>query len=255
MRKIFYYLIAICFCSSVGCEKGMEEEQRLDADRIMSDIKLVYEYPITPGMTAWDTLSERQRIEACNIPEAVLAGLRTHDLIEVILAYPLMDVFYNSSSVSFGYLRLVGNFNAILELSQHEHVEARLIDAYEARIAKIDELQRGHSERAKYEFVKEISAIELLSSQVNSASFGLGGALVDVDNRKKLIKALLAGYDAKTAQPQYFTKLSLNTNIYARMRALIGLTAFTSPIVNADALQFSDREVEAIDRLSREFIR
>lgn len=251
LKQTINNLLLGCCILFASCEKDTAVKQEIDQDRIMADVKLAYEYPVQPTSPEWNTLTDRQRQEACSIPESILLGLKTRDLIEVILAYPLLNDLYKAPSVQFGLQGLFLNFNALSQIREHENVVTAITDIYKLRIHRLEALEENYSEEAKKQFIQEISSIELLASQmiVNRKN----DTVSPLEERKNLMRALLSSYEAKLNRPKYFDRLALATNLYAR-RLVFDVYYFNWSYLDNSWLSLPDAEIQRIDQQSRAFL-
>lgn len=250
LKQTICNLLLGCCILFASCETDTAVNQEIDQDRIMSDVKLAYEYPVKPTSPEWNTLTDRQKQEVCQIPESILLGLKTRDLIEVILAYPLLNDLYNAPSVQFGLMGL-SSFNAFSEIREHENVVTAITDIYKLRMDRLEALEENYSEEAKKQFIQEISSIELLVSQmiVNRKN----DTVSPLEERKNLMRALLSSYEAKLNRPKYFDRLAIETNLYAR-RLVFDVYYFNWSYLDNKWLSLSDAEIQRIDQQSRAFL-
>ena len=93
--------------------------------------KLPWDYPVKPGMEEWRQFKTgRQRFDACQIPQKVLESLKTDDLAEICMQYPLYIEygFLNDERSSTRFI--IENFNGLKELSRRKDGTKALINIY-----------------------------------------------------------------------------------------------------------------------------
>lgn len=53
--------------------------------------KIAWDYPVKTGSKEWAKFeSNKEKVDACQIPENILSVISTEDLLELILKYPLI---------------------------------------------------------------------------------------------------------------------------------------------------------------------
>ena len=79
-----------------------------------------YYYPALPLMSNWPYGNHATMINACQIPEDVLKGMPTEQLVQTVMAYPLWaDVLaYDSREMAYGAIKR--SFNGLRELYLRE---------------------------------------------------------------------------------------------------------------------------------------
>lgn len=92
---------------------------------------MVFDYPIQPSTEKWRELnSKEEKFQACQIPKYILENMKTEELLNVVLAYPLLyDIFaYNNLHQGFEYL--VKNFNGLNELFKRKELTKKVLNFY-----------------------------------------------------------------------------------------------------------------------------
>ena len=90
-----------------------------------------YRYPVRPGTTEWAELSDHQAmVEACAIPEEILAEMTTEELAQSILAYPLIADMFAYDDWHMGLDVITDNFNGLEEFSNRADSSSAMVDLY-----------------------------------------------------------------------------------------------------------------------------
>jgi hypothetical protein len=77
--------------------------------------KITWDYPVKPGMEEWKKFeSNEDMVNACQIPEKVLASLSTEELTDICLQYPLIADVFAFENLNEGLNKLFSDFNGIL---------------------------------------------------------------------------------------------------------------------------------------------
>lgn len=73
-----------------------------------------WDFPIKPGTEKWILLgSHSKRVEACQIPEAVLVQMSTQELVEVCYNYPFLIEVFNYDCEKDGIRAIASQFNGL----------------------------------------------------------------------------------------------------------------------------------------------
>lgn len=75
-----------------------------------------YRYPSLPGMTTWAYGNHADMVKACRIPDEVLSGMSTENLVQTVLFYPLFLDVLAYDSMDMGYNAIKQSFNGLSEL-------------------------------------------------------------------------------------------------------------------------------------------
>lgn len=92
-----------------------------------------YDFPLRPGVPEWNDLeTEEERINALQVPEAILKCLTDEALLQTCIEYPLFMYLFASSSIdpSFGFGELVDDFNGLREFYSRKCIEKVLLCRY-----------------------------------------------------------------------------------------------------------------------------
>ncbi len=90
----------------------------------------VYEYPLYPWDDEWAKYDAREKTQMLQLPEAVLSGLSTQDLVKVVIDYPYLSNVFFYDSYEMGFHAVRNSFNGLDELMKREDAAECLIDFY-----------------------------------------------------------------------------------------------------------------------------
>lgn len=94
--------VCILFMLLMACNESPPDE--IDDECIPFEYSDTYNYPIVPGMDEWKQLdTQAKKVEACQIPEKVLATISTVGLLETLLNYPLLFTYTAFNSYQIGF--------------------------------------------------------------------------------------------------------------------------------------------------------
>ena len=128
MKKLISMLaclsMLICMFSiapSAGAVDAVSEWQTTDG----------YKYPLTPADTDWAELSYHEQLEACNMPEDMLADCSTEELADLVLDYPfLVDILAYENS-DFAIAHLIDTSNICKEFFSRGNAVDVLLEKYD----------------------------------------------------------------------------------------------------------------------------
>ena len=118
--KLFVLLVVVMFTLNSAVFPA-------NATSEVSDYSITesFTYTIVPGSSEWaalDTLA--QKIEACYVPQEVVAKMTTEALVETVLNYPLLINIYAYNTIEIGIEVVSSYFSGLGELLNRD-------DAYE----------------------------------------------------------------------------------------------------------------------------
>jgi len=182
----------------------------------------IWDYPVKPGTEEWKIFkSNKEMIDACQIPEKILFSLSTNDLTELCLHYPLLYDTFAFNDLNEGFNKLFNDFNGIRELYKRKDTPKELLKRYNSKVHNLSYLDLNASDSQKGLFIISISAIEVLLSNYNIQ-----------DNMettsKEILKSLVFGYENKSIYNDYFKGLGFRTNFYSRAQVI---TRMNSPMI------------------------
>ena len=130
---------------------------------IYAQEKMVWDYPIKPGMKEWATFETgEQMVKACQIPLDVLNAISTKELVMVCLNYPLFNNYLVLNDEREGISITIQQFNGLQELSQRKDGIQELIKAY-ADYPIISKVQNDVNSK-DYHIPYKLSFLELVLS-------------------------------------------------------------------------------------------
>jgi hypothetical protein len=93
--------------------------------------KTIWDFPVKPGSKQWaEFTTSQQMVESCQIPQNILQALKTDDLVEICLNYPLFIDYLASNDERKGISKIIENFNGLKELSNRKDGTKELVKAY-----------------------------------------------------------------------------------------------------------------------------
>jgi hypothetical protein len=121
------YIIIFSLCSISCTQDNIQNE---NCDQLIDE---PYDFPLKPGVPEWDDLeTEEERINAVQVPEALLKCLTDEALLQTCIDCPLYIHLFASSnpdpSISFG--KLVDDFNGLQEFYSRKYIERVLLCRY-----------------------------------------------------------------------------------------------------------------------------
>lgn len=123
-----------------------------------------YIYPIRPGTSQWKNLtSGDERLQACQIPDSVLATISTDGLIQSWLDFPLANEILSVNSLQKGIEYFMVDFSGLKELCKRKDTGDKLFERYK----KMDPLCINNftSDTAKGTYTFSFTYIEMLLGQ------------------------------------------------------------------------------------------
>jgi hypothetical protein len=155
---------------------------------------LKYKYPILPGTSEWENFkSTTEMIDACNIPDDVLASLSTKELWDICLQYPLMRQYTASNSPYRGIEGIIGTFNGLSELMRREDAHKVIYSYYlTEKVANINNTKN----KGAYTF--DFCAVELILAQKPIIS------RFSREEQLNVLTTMLEKYDEKSSYSEYF---------------------------------------------------
>ncbi|MDR0603212.1 MAG: hypothetical protein LBG80_02775 [Bacteroidales bacterium] len=220
--------------------------------------KTQWDYPVKPGSEEWKKFkSNKEMVDACQIPGYILQNISTSDLMTLCLQYPLLYNVFAFANKNDGLKKLFADFNGIREFSKREGAIDKLREAYLAELSifpcKLDTCsileEIGYS-------ILHISMLEML---ISYSDFYTNSTTKD--KKKEVLESLLYGYLEKIKYPNYFRRIGLTSNLYARVHIILKIDASLSDkfeeknkSVLSSGMARADL-IDTIDRLSYELIK
>ena len=210
MKKIFFITLSVFLGS---CIQNVQDHEIQNIKYlkginfffcVASTMKLPWDYPMKPDMEVWKKFkSNKDMIDACQIPKAILSSLTTKELTAICIQYPLLISMFAFNIPDYGIDAIFNEFNGIRELFKRKDVSKELLSLYNFQIQNCSLLGNNEiSEIEKGNFNISISALEYLLSRVT-------------ENYMDILKTLVVGYETKLMYPDYFCS-GLSHNLFAR---------------------------------------
>ena len=191
-----------------------------------------YTYPIEPGSEEWANLNHGERVLALQIPEDVLKGMSTENLVETVLNYPcFIDMmFYNTYQEGFDVIK--EHFNGIDELLKRDESSKYLLSKYRKQNTKtllnIRSKEEQFESSLKLTYLETLLAqpeiIEKFSKKENEEVLELVNEnyKLHIKNKNELPSLSFSGYTVQTDNGREFCndreqKKSLFENILSRL--------------------------------------
>jgi len=214
-----------------------------------SQEKAIWDYPIKPGTEEWKKIeTHKTMVEVCQIPEHILYGINTKNLVTLCLQYPLLYDILVFDNCNDGLKKLFSDFNGIRELSKREEALTYLQDIYLAEIGGFKKKLDSGSDLDIGYTIMNISTIELL---LGYSDFNEN---FSKENHKKTLNILLFGYFEKIKYPESFQGIGFTTNLFARAHVALQIDPTLSKIFDGKEILFSGRSdadlINVLDRLS-----
>lgn len=158
--------------------------------------KVTWDFPVKPGTNEWKALkNQKEKLDACQIPDDILKDIPTSELMELSFTYPLIYDILAFNSAQAGIDQFKKKFNGFSEFLQHEEAADLLMERY-------SNIQpRGYSknwtEIEKGYYSLELIAMELFLSQNEIIS------KLSTLEKKKLVKELIKKLEEKDDKELY----------------------------------------------------
>ncbi len=146
-------------------DKGRVEENLNLQQWMTEEGKVVY--PLTPNDFIWSEMTYVEQVEACNMPQELVDGLSTEELVNSALEYPFLLDFLLFDSYDEGIEHMKETSNVYKELYEREDVGEVLIDTYAALEVDYDSIALNNVEEYEKDwkqYGKEIVLQNLLAS-------------------------------------------------------------------------------------------
>ena len=217
----------------------------------------LWDYPVKPGTEKWGLFqSHDEMVEVCQVPEDILSSISTEDLADLCLRYPMLTDFFAFQNTNEGLDKLFSNFNGIRELYNRQDVSSILTKKYIEKIQSFSFLDGPGSNLEKGFFVIRVSTLEVLLGRL------VWQEREGKESPKDVMRALVAGYEAKLKYAEDFKGTGFITNFYSRTHVISKMeksfveqlpqkqdnSAFYSGMVD-------EQSIKVIDELSYQLIK
>lgn len=252
MKQLQTLILLLATLFTISCQRGLNKSvESTEMKNNISPAKtLAWDYPVKPGTPQWKALnSNEEKVNACQIPDNILSQLSTKDLLDICLAYPLINDIYAFNNVETGLTKFIKDFNGIRELAKRPDVLNKFMDEYKKRTTDVNALnEANYSEYAKGEFIVGLSTMEIISTRKEVLKNA------DPNEITQLMHTLMQGYELKKTNPDKFKGIGFKTNLLSRA----SLIAFKQNTPTTDAtlqLDFDPATIDRIDAQSKEMIK
>lgn len=166
-----------------------------------------YEYPVTPAMSEWATLSVEEKRNMLQIPEKILHNMPTDVLIQAYTDFPLNSLVFAYNTKQDGFRRVHNEFNGLRELLQREDITASLIEYYKKMTVDGYDVNWQPVEIGKFTF--QFTYIELLLSQPEIIN------QLNQPETNFLIQELITKFERKIDHIDEYSIVGLESSAYA----------------------------------------
>jgi hypothetical protein len=223
----------------------------------VSDKKTVWDYPVKPATEEWKNFkSNQEMVDACQIPEKVLAILSTEELTDICLHYPLIADVFAFENTNEGLAKLIDDFNGIRELYKRTDVSRSLSKRYLQKVQDFSFLEGKSSNVEKGYFIISVSVLEVFLSRIEWPDNN------EKTIHKELLQNLVLGYEEKCKYLDYFKGFGLQTNFYSRSHVIAKLDKLSIELLprkDKSSILFSgmadEQSVNIMDKLSHQLIK
>jgi hypothetical protein len=189
MRALAISLFIVVIAASYTISAQTTEQANPDG---ISD---AYKFPLRPGMPEWKELkSHAEMLEACQIPDQLLANMSTEGLVRTCLTYPMAYDFLAFHSVARGINSVISRFNGLQELLRRPDAAVALLSAYKKMDpATTPDCGRVDKRPCRFQFMY----VEMLLSQEPILSS------LTKDEKRSLLEVCRAKYAFKQNDANY----------------------------------------------------
>lgn len=192
-----------------GCKKDEPNTSGFEDIQFPNENALSWDYPVKPGSDKWKTFqSYTERVEALQIPSAILTRLTAEELVLICLKYPLLMDIGAFNFFPDGYAAYEANCNGIKELYKRIDAPTMIYNYY----------RQQNLEYAKFSstisFVFRISVIEYMLTAPSVIS------KYSATQRKEVATELLSKLNIKKSQPGDFTNTYQNSTYLALIKII-----------------------------------
>ncbi len=123
-----------------------------------------YHFPVRGGMEEWKAFtSHAQMLEACMVPDGILATMSTEGLIKTCMDYPLKNDLGNYNDFQMGFECVTRGFNGLQDLLKRKDTGTKLLVYY--RSMKPGGFNRAWSLADKGFYAFDIMFVEMILAQ------------------------------------------------------------------------------------------
>lgn len=167
-----------------------------------------WEFPVKPGTLNWKTLKNNaEKVEACQVPKDVLPLLKTPELIQTCLTYPLLPDMFAFNNIKDGFQKFEDDFNGFRELINREDASIELLKLYRRLDPCLIPEDADILVKGAYAF--RFSFIELFISHP------LVIEKLSTSGKKEIVKEFLLKKEKKKSRPTWYHVKGIQTNYLA----------------------------------------
>ncbi len=200
----FFFSVFILF----SCNKN-ESDSDVETIHFPYENELSWNYPVLPGSEQWKAFkSNKEMVEACQIPQNIMTSLSTEELLVLCLKYPLLMDIGAFNFFADGYAAWETNFNGIREFYKRSNAHAVIYNYYQQINPK------NATMYSSVFFVFRISVVEyILSAPIVISKY-------TEKQRKEVAAELFSKLDIKKSQNGDFPPNYLNSTYRALIRII-----------------------------------
>ena len=189
-----------------------------------------YHFPVRGGTEEWKAFTSHvQMLEACMVPENVLAVMSTEGLIKTCMDYPLKNDLGNYNHFQNGFEGVVRGFNGLQELLKRKDAGTKLIAFY--REMKPEAFDKALSIADKGFYAFDIMYVEIMLSQSQVLDN------LTVQEQKELLALCLRKSDVRANY----------TEVYDDARFHIGWALLAGRLLQKQNYQMQTRNISSTD--------
>jgi len=164
LKLLFVVVIFLAIVTIIAVNKQSSLEETItESDKVLFSATGAYIYPVLPGTKEWiDLGSLEKRIEACKVPDEILASMSTPALVETVITYPFFSALYSFDKIEWGLESLNKKFGGLQELLKRK-------DAYECTLDMINKICPGYYEIDNSDW----NIVEPILKEKNKTNYGL----------------------------------------------------------------------------------
>lgn len=176
---------------------------------------ITWDYPIVPGTTEWKSLaSNAEKVSVCQIPTQLLGRLKTDELLEICLKYPLLPDIFAFSNINGGFAKFENDFNGFRQLLTRSDVSEKILLKYKSLDpgsipAMGTVLQKGR-------YALSMSFLELFISHPEIAKS------ISNSEKKEFVRELLLKKEEKKSRPEWYHSEGMQTSYFAIVNLVYG---------------------------------
>ena len=130
---------------------------------LIAQEEISWDFPVKPGSKEWNEIETSQEmINVCQIPLDVLSGMKTRELLEVCLRYPMFFDIHFANNLQDGLEVIFSSFNGFEELFQRNDYYENLFGIYSSEKLTMPHVDNNNRYRIYY--------LELMLSQTKIIS-------------------------------------------------------------------------------------